>query len=169
MATQSGDDDFDPHRLYDQFPAGRERDHGSEAGYNTYVRINDRNLFDPAALRDNPALEAFVRTGDEISISFVQFKSSTRESEYSVHKPHLTFNARRAKELGELPEDLDIEGEIERYPGPEDANIGTYVINHHQTLARWKQSVIVMEDGKQAGQIIYKHPEPPTDAEENGG
>ena len=63
-------------------------------------------------------------------------------------------------------QDLDIERSVERFPGPAEANIATFIINHDDTLARWKQSVVVMENGQRAGQMIYKHPHPesvPTD------
>ena len=64
------------------------------------------------------------------------------------------------KAAGRLPEDLDIKRSVERFPGPREANIATFVINHDNTLARWKQSVILIENGARAGQMIYKHPHP---------
>jgi len=149
--------------LYDRFPQGKDLPGdraGTAEGYNTYVRINDASLFREEALRDDPALRAFVATGDEISISYALFKSSTRESEWAIHKPGRTLAADEQKAAGRLPEDLDIERSVKRYPGPAEANIGTFVINHDDTLARWKQSVIVMENGARAGQMIYKHPHP---------
>jgi hypothetical protein len=158
-------DDLEPeNQIYDQFPQGRDLPGddraGSEEGYNTYVRINDASLFRPEALEADPALRAFVATGEEISISFAQFKSSTRESEWALHKPGRTLAADDQKgpgSGGRLPADLDIHRSVERYPGPGLANIATFVINHDNTLARWKQSVVVMEDGARAGQMIYKH------------
>ena len=48
-------------------------------------------------------------------------------------------------------------------PGPAEANIADLIINHDDTLARWKQSALVMENGKRAGQMIYKHPHPDDD------
>jgi hypothetical protein len=169
MATTRDYDEFDPNELYDQFPRGEEQGHGTGAGYNTYIQINSREWFREEALREHPALEAFVRTGDEISISFAQFKSSTRESEYAIHKPHLTMASEEDRAAAGLATDLDIRGDVRRYPGPAEARIGTFVINHQETLARWKQSVIVMEDGAQAGQMIYKHPEPPREEADASG
>ena len=64
---------------------------------------------------------------------------------------------------GRLPADLDIQRSVERFPGPAEANIATFIINHDDTLARWKQSALVMENGKRAGQMIYKHPHPDDD------
>lgn len=157
MAT-NGEEPFNENDLYDQFPEGRDQGFGPAEGFNEYVRLNDPAIFDPAALERSPALRAFAESGSEISIAFAQFKSSTRESEYSLHKPSLTFAADSAKDRGELPRDLDIRGTVERYPGPEHAHISTLIINHERTVARWKTSVIVMEDGASAGQMIYKHP-----------
>lgn len=161
---------FNEGDMYDRFPEGREEGHGTEAGFNTTFRLNDASLFRPELLDENndayiAVLSEFVKSGDDISISFVQLKSSTRESEWFLHKPHLTFDADGQKRSGGLPEDLDIAGSVERYPGPEHAHIATMIINHEMTMARWKQSVIVMENGKAAGQMIYKHP-PPDEAEE---
>lgn len=149
---------FDENELYQQFPEGREGGYGTEHGFNTYVRLNDPSLFDPAALERSPALRAFAESGDAFSISFAQFKSSTRESEWSLHKPNLTLDAVQQRRKGVLPARLDIDGAVEKYPGPDLARISTFIINHDRTMARWKQSVILVEDGAQAAQMIYKHP-----------
>jgi hypothetical protein len=143
MATAEHDD-FDPDRLYDQFPRGDETGHGHEAGFNRYVRLNDRSLFTDEALQD-PAITAFVDA--DFEVQFAQFKSSTRESEWALHKPHLTLR-----------------GEVEGIAIPDGTtdhpeHIGTFFINHHRTMARWKQSVIVMKDSTDAGQIVYKQEE----------
>ncbi|MCA1568789.1 MAG: hypothetical protein LC798_00395 [Chloroflexi bacterium] len=156
---------FNEEDLYEQFPEGREGGHGTEAGFNTIFRLNDASLFRPELLDESndayiPVLSEFVKSGEEISISFVEVKSSSRESEWFLHKPHLTFDAENQKQSGGLPKDLDIAGSVDRYPGPEHAHITTLIINHEMTMARWKQSIIVMEDGKAAGQMIYKHPPP---------
>lgn len=157
--TTNGGDAFNEDELYQQFPEGRVEGHGTEQGFNTYVRLNDPSIFDPAALERSPALRAFAESGDAFSVSFAQFKSSTRESEWSLHKPHLTMDADNQKLSGTLPGELDIAGSVEKYPGPELAHIATFIINHDRTMARWKQSVILVEDGQQAGQMIYKHPD----------
>jgi len=165
MATDRGDDYEND--LYQLFPEGSDDGHGSDDGFNTYVTLNDPSLFTEEALR-NPAINAFANSGNEISISFAQFKSSTRESEWSLHKPHLTMNAERGREHG-LPPGLDIKGSVAKYPGPEHAHIATFIVNHELSMARWKQSVILVEDGKQAGQMIYKHPPPEEPATESAG
>lgn len=167
MAINGGDVPEPENDLYDQFPQGKDLPEderaGTEQGYNTYVRINDASLFKREALRDDPALQAFVDTGEEISISFAMFKSSTRESEWALHKPGRTMAVDDQKSAGRLPPDLDIQRSVQRYPGPGLANIATFVINHDNTLARWKQSVILIENGARAGQMIYKHPHPDDD------
>jgi hypothetical protein len=163
MTTTDGDDLYE-NELYQRFPEGREEDHGTGEGFNTYFRLNAADHFRSELLDEdsdefNPVLAEFVKSGDEISISFAQFKSSTRESEWALHKPHLTMAVDQSKREGQLPADLDIKGQVDRYPGPEHAHIATFIINHEMTMARWKQSVILIEDGKQAGQMVYKHPE----------
>jgi hypothetical protein len=177
MATGNDDrvhDDDPPFEndIYSQFPEGRSltpEPAGTGEGYNTYVRLNDESLFQPEALRGNPALRAFVESGSgdrPISISFAQFKSSTRESEFALHKPHLTMDANRADgPEGEWLRELDMDGGVDLFPGPKAARIGTFVVNHDASLARWKLSVLVVEDGQQAGQMIYKHRPPEADTE----
>lgn len=164
MANNGGDNPEPENALYDMFPEGRDLPDpgraGTEEGFNTYVRLNDPDLFAPEALERDPALRAFADSGEEIDIYFAQFKSSTRESEWAIHKPNLTLAADDEKGK-RLPADLDIKGKVQRYPGPDEGKIATFVINHDDTLARWKQSIIVMEDGRRAGQMIYKHPAPP--------
>jgi hypothetical protein len=157
MATNGGND-FDENELYQQFPEGREQGYGTAQGFNTYFRLNDVELFKPEALERHPALREFVASGETISISWAQSKSSTRESEWMLHKPHLTMDAASQKRSGGLPADLDIGGSVHRYPGADKAQISTFIINHEMTMARWKQSVILIEDGNKAGQMIYKHP-----------
>lgn len=142
---------------YDRFPSGADHGYGPEQGYNRYVRLNDASLFreqllDPEDPDFDPVLAEFVATGERFSISWAQFKSSSRESEWSLHKPHLAMAG---------DERTGVVGPVDRYPGPEHAHIATLVINHDRTMARWKQSVVVMEDGAQAGQMIYKETEPP--------
>lgn len=161
---QSRDDEtFPENALYNEFPAGAEEGHGTDEGYNTYLKLNDPELFDPDKVNSIPALKEFVESGREISITFAQFKSSTRESEWALHKPHLTMDkdAARGRAEAEGLEDVDIRGRVDRYPGPDEARIATFFINHDLTAARWKQSVILIEDGQRAGQMIYKHPAPP--------
>lgn len=166
----NGDEVPEPeNELYDQFPEGKtlpgDDRAGTDEGFNTYVQINVESLFTEEALAI-PAVRAFVDTAENISISFATFKSSTRESEWAIHKPGRTFDADNRKgpgDGGRLPADIDIKGRVDKYPGPATANISTLIINHDNSLARWKQSIIVMEDGAQAGQMIYKHPHPDDD------
>ena len=169
MAINGGDNPEPENDLYDQFPEGKDLPDpgkaGTEEGFNTYVRLNDPDIFDSGALERDPALRAFADSGKEIDIYFAQFKSSTRESEWALHKPNRTLAADREKG-NSLPANLDIKGDVERYPGPDAGKIATFVINHDETLARWKQSIIVMEDGRRAGQMIYKHPAPPPKGDE---
>jgi hypothetical protein len=158
MANQS--DDYPENELYNRFPPGSEQGTGINEGYNTYLKLNDAALFDAGERESNQALKRFLETDDELSIYFVAWKSSTRESEWALHKPHLTMDTEAAKGRPEAAgiEDTEIEGSVDRYPGPDRALISTFVINHDVTLARLKQSVLLMENGKQAGQMIYKHP-----------
>lgn len=159
MATQ-GEGPFDPDDLYDEFPEGREDGRGTAEGYNTYVRLNDPSLFAAEALDANPALRLFAHSGDDgnVVVAFAQFKSSTRESEWALHKPGLTLDASNQKRVGNLPDDLDVGGEIDTYPGPDAARIATLVMNHERTLSRWPWITIVVEDGQQVGQLVYKYP-----------
>jgi hypothetical protein len=156
--------------IYAEFPEGRsltgDQRAGTDEGYNTYFQLNDASLFRPEALEKHHALRAFVETstGDRpISISFAQFKSSTRESEWALHKPHLTMHENRKEgPEGEWLRDIDMAGGVHGFPEPKAARIGTFVVNHDASLARWKLSVVVVEDGQQAGQMIYKHRRPET-------
>jgi hypothetical protein len=168
MTMQSDEDEYPENARYNEFPASAEEGFGTAQGYNTYLKLNDPDLFDPAKVQESKALQRFLQTRHEISISFVAWKSSTRESEWALHKPHLTMDKTAAAERPDAVglEGIDIEGSVDKYPGPNAARISTFVINHDATLARLKQSVIVMENGQQAGQMIYKHPPSDDQAEE---
>ena len=142
---------FNPDDLYDQFPSGAETGFGPSEGYCRYRRLNEESIFRPELLNpESPefdsVLKAFVDSGEDISISYVQFKSSTRESEWAMHKPHLAM-------AGEVD---GIEGPLDRFPGASGARIGTFYINHDQTLAVRKLFAVLMEDGNQCGQMVYK-------------
>lgn len=129
--------------LYDQFPRGDEHDFGPEQGYNVYRRLNDPDLFTEEA-RQDPVVQAFLDA--PFSFSFGVFKSSTRESEWALHKPNRTL-------AGEIE---GITSEVDNFPGSDAARIGTFVINHDRTLAVRKLFVMTAEDGDQCGQMIYK-------------
>ena len=138
-------DDFDPDPIYDSFPSGESIGFGPEQGFNEFRKLNDPELFTEEA-REDPVIRAFLEA--PFSVTYVQFKSSTREAEWAIHKPHRAL-------AGELP-DKGIVGQVDGFPGAENARIGTYVINHELTLAIRPIRVFIVEDGKQAGQMIYK-------------
>jgi hypothetical protein len=144
----SKDQDFNEDALYDLFPTGEEDGYGPDQGFNTFAVINDEKLFTEEAL-GNPAIRAFVDA--PIVVTFAQFKSSHRESEYFVHKPHLAMTGQVEGILGGVE---GVSGEDPRTP------IGTYVINHEQTLAYHITRTVVISDGTTAGQIIHKQPGP---------
>ncbi|MGH2427816.1 MAG: hypothetical protein ACRDGV_02845 [Candidatus Limnocylindria bacterium] len=128
--------------MYEQFPSGESAGYGRAKGFNTFVRLNDRKLFTDEALKD-PAVRAFLRA--PFSVTYAQFKSSHREAEYFIHKPHLAMT-------GQVN---DIEGRVRRMPR-ENAKIATLVINHEATLAKHIMRSLIIEDGAAAGQMIHK-------------
>jgi hypothetical protein len=142
-AKRSGTERFEEDQLYESFPRGEDYGYGQNEGYNVYRRLNDRSLFTEEALAD-PVIAAFVDA--PFSVSFLQTKSSTRESEWVLHKPHLTM-------AGKVE---GIQGPVEKFPTDHPPHIATFFINHHRTMARWKQSTLVVEDGDDAGQMVYK-------------
>jgi len=140
------DFDFDPESVYDEFPRGDENGYGPDQGYNSIVLLNDPTLFTEAA-QENPVIREFLSA--PFSVSYVQLKSSFREAEWYIHKPHLAFS-------GQVE---GIEGKVESFP-ESDQHIGTFVINHDFTLARSIMRALIVEDGAQAGQMIHKKPDP---------
>jgi hypothetical protein len=146
--TSNGDDELpvNPDELYDQFPRGADHGFGPEQGHNIYRRLNDPDLFTDKAKRDDPVVRAFLEA--PFVFSFAVFKSSTRESEWALHKPNRTL-------AGEIE---GIESQVDNFPGANAARIGTFVINHDRTLAAKKLFVMSVEDGNQCGQMIYKQP-----------
>lgn len=140
------DGEMAPVPFYDQFPRGADEGFGPDQGYNTFVQINDPELFTPEA-RERPEIRALLEA--PFSLTFVMLKSSHREAEYYLHLPHEAM-------AGRVP---GIVGRVSGFPeaGP---RIGTYVINHDATLAKSIMYAMVIENGAQAGQMIYKHPEP---------
>ena len=142
MVDHSDDGGFNPDELYDQFPRGADAGYGPEQGYNEFIRLNDPSLFTDAA-RANPIINAFLEA--PFSVTYVQFKSSYRESEYFIHKPHVAM-------AGDVE---GIEGSVDNFPR-NNPHIGTYVINHDRTLAWRVTRSLIIEDGAQAGQIIHK-------------
>ncbi len=142
MATK--ETPFNEDDLYDAFPDGASRGYGQADGFNAYATLNDASLFTAEAL-ENPVVQAFINA--PFGVSFAQFKSSTRESEWALHKPHLAMAGKLA--------DKGIGGRVDRFP-EDHADVGTYIINHDRTMARWKWFSLVIEDGAMAGQMIYK-------------
>jgi hypothetical protein len=144
----SDEPQFDEDRLYDQFPAGASDGFGPGEGFNTWIRLNDAGLFTEEALA-NPVIRAFVEA--PIAVTYAQFKSSYRESEYFVHKPH------RAMSGGVK----DIVGTVAGVSGDDPpTRIATLVVNHERTLAKLITRSIVMSGDGTAGQIIHKQSEP---------
>ncbi len=76
---------FNEDDLYDQFPDSAAAGYGPAQGFNDWRQINDKDLFTDEALED-PVIQAFVNA--PITVTYAQFKSSFRESEYFIHKPH---------------------------------------------------------------------------------
>lgn len=145
----NGDDEFDPDPIYnDAFPPGEDGGYGPRDGFNTFVRLNDERLFTPEAL-ENPVIRAFVNA--PITVTYVQVKSSTREGEWLVHKPSRVFSGDvDGFEFSGYGDD----GAIDRFD-PE-TPLGTYVINHQRTLARFPIRSFIVTDDEQTGQMIHK-------------
>ena len=139
--TRPSEDD-----LYDMFPTGESLGFGPDQGFSTIERLNDPDLFTDAA-KEHPAIREFLLA--PFSVSFVQFKSSTREAEYFIHKPH--------RVMGGHVE--GVVGSVDRFPS-EEPRIGTFVINHDATLAKSIMRALVIEDGAQSGAMIHKQTEP---------
>jgi hypothetical protein len=133
--------------IYDQFPSGEEDDNGVDQGFNTWVRVNDPDLFTEAA-KEIPAIAEFLLA--PFSLSFAQFKSSHRETEYFLHKPHKAMT-------GQVE---GIEGTVHRFP--EDPMLATLVMNHEHTLALHITRTIVVADSVTAAQLIHKEEAPPS-------
>ena len=142
---------FNEDELYDQFPAGAddpEGPFGPEQGFNTWARVNDRSLFTEQAL-ENPAIAAFVDA--PIDVTYAQFKSSHRETEYFIHKPH---SAMTGKVTG-------IEGTVQYISGDDPSTrLPTLVVNHERTLAKHILRAIAITDAGTAGQILHKEEAP---------
>lgn len=132
---------FNEEDLYDEFPRGAENGFGPDEGFNTWVHINDEGLFTEEAL-SNPAVRAFVDA--PFSVNYAQFKSSYRETEYFIHKPHKAMS-------GQVE---GIEGTVVDFPP--DPRISTLVMNHERALAWRITRSLTIEDGSAAAQLIHK-------------
>lgn len=147
-------EEFDEDQKYDEFPRGDADLAGIKEGFNTWVKINDRSLFTEDAQR-NATINEFLEA--PFSVNFAQFKSSHRETEYLIHKPH------RAMASEGHPDHVEgIKGGVVNFP-EDHANqrIATLVVNHELTLAKYITRSLTIEDGKVAGQMIHKEPEKP--------
>jgi hypothetical protein len=131
---------FNEDDLYDKFPDG------PGGGFSRVKRLNDPDLFTDAA-KEDPVIQEFLAA--PIEISYFQFKSSTRESEWALHKPHLALT-------GQVP---GITGSIGKL-SKKDPRIGTYIINHENTMARFIWRAISIADGTNTGEIVHKEEEP---------
>ena len=137
---------FNEDEIYDEhFPRGADHNVGPDEGFNTWVHVNDASLFTEEAL-ENPAIRAFVDA--PFSVSYAQFKSSFRETEYFIHKPDRAMT-------GQVD---GIEGTVADFP--EEPKISTLVMNHERTLAVWITRSLTVADGKSAGQVIHKEERP---------
>jgi hypothetical protein len=145
-SSGGGENGFDPEKKYNEFPSGESIGFGRDDGYGKLVRINDRKWFTEEAQRDpviNAFLEAYER--EEVAFSYLQLKSSTSESEWYIHKPHVALSTSRKS------------GIAGSAPGfARGQQIGTFVINHHRTLALRPVRAMVVSDGTEVGQIVHK-------------
>lgn len=141
-SNNGGDEDFNPDPVYDkEFPRGADIGFGPEQGFNVLRRLNDASLFTEEALAD-PVIRNFVEA--PFTVTFAEFKSSSREGEWFLHKPDRVLR-------GEIE---GIEGAIENFT--DHHHIGTFVINHERTLARRPIFGVMVTDDTQTGQVIYK-------------
>ncbi len=140
---ESGERQFNEDELYEQFPHGDRDGFGTSQGFNRWVRINDERLFTPEAL-EIPAIRAFVDA--PFAVSYAQFKSSHRETEFFLHKPHLAMSGQVS----------GIEGTVEGVSERGDTAIATLVLNHHRSLAYHILRTIAVSTDDMAGQITVK-------------
>ena len=140
-------DEFDPEDEYDHFPPGSELDSGQDAGFGEIIQLNRRDWFTDEA-QANPVIDAFLRAfeDDGVSFSYLQLKSSSRESEWLIHKPHLI--------LGGGHDRSGIVGSVQGYR--DGTPIGTFVVNHQRTLAWRPTHTMMVADGETTGMMIHK-------------
>jgi hypothetical protein len=143
---QSDGDEFNEDALYDMFPRGADEGYGPDEGFNEGKWLNDPDLFTDEA-KEDPTIREFLDAPFEVR--YYQFKSSTRESEWALHKPHLAYT-------GQVD---GIGGPIERL-SREDPHMGTYIINHDLTMAKHIWRTLTVADGTHSGQMIHKEEKP---------
>ena len=78
--------EFNEDDLYDQFPAGAYDGYGPERGLQHVGAPQRRVAVHRGGARAIPAVRAFVDA--PFAVTYAQFKSSHRETEYFIHKPH---------------------------------------------------------------------------------
>ena len=141
-----GDGDFNPEKLYNDFPSGEKIGFGRDAGYGKLEQINDRKWFTEEA-QANPVINAFLEAfeNEQVAFSYLQLKSSTSESEWFIHKPHIALSKSRKTGIAGVAPGFDA-----------GQHIGSFVINHHRTLALRPVRAMVVSDGTEVGQIIHK-------------
>jgi len=141
-----GDGDFNPEELYEKFPSGEKIGFGRDAGYGKLEQINDRKWFTEEA-QANPVINAFLEAfeNEQVAFSYLQLKSSTSESEWFIHKPHIALSKSRKTGIAGVAPGFDA-----------GQHIGSFVINHHRTLALRPVRAMVVSDGTEVGQIIHK-------------
>ena len=144
--SKGGNDEFNPEPKYDEFPSGASIGYGRDKGYGELVQINQRKWFTEEA-QSNPVINAFLEAFEEqaVAFSYLQLKSSTSESEWFIHKPHLALSKSRKSGIAGVAPGFE--------PGQ---HIGTFVINHHRTLALRPVHAMVVSDGTEVGQIVHK-------------
>lgn len=141
-----GEQEFDPEKLYNDFPTGQSLGYGRDDGYGELVQINQRKWFTDDAQRD-PVINAFLEAWEkeQVAFSYLQIKSSSRESEWFIHKPHVALSKSRKSGIAGSAPGFDA-----------GQHIGTFVINHHRTLAIRPVRAMVVSDGTEVGQIVHK-------------
>jgi hypothetical protein len=144
--SKDGRDQFNPEPKYDEFPSGESIGYGRDKGYGELVQVNQRKWFTEEA-QSNPVINAFLEAFEEqaVAFSYLQLKSSTSESEWFIHKPHLALSKSRKSGIAGVAPGFE--------PGQ---RIGTFVINHHRTLALRPVHAMVVSDGTEVGQIVHK-------------
>ncbi len=133
--------------FYEQFPPGGRHGFGPLEGFNEFVRLNDETLFTEDAKKD-PVIQAFLKA--PLIISYAQFKSSHRESEYWIHEP-LQAMGNGVEGINGMADGLE-----------PDTRIQTLILNHELTLARYITRSISVHDtkGRSIGQVVHKEEGP---------
>ena len=145
-SSGGGEDDFNPEKKYDEFPSGESIGFGRDKGFGELVQINQRKWFTEEA-QANPVINAFLEAFEKeaVAFSYLQVKSSTSESEWFIHKPHVALSKSRKSGIAGVAPGFQ--------PGQ---HIGTFVINHHRTLALRPVRAMAVSDGTEVGTIVHK-------------